>query len=230
VRRRVSPPVSRWRELLRDNGLSLVLAVFFLACWGGQTWSGFLAWNEELAEHSRAQLSLGAYLRSGHFLEATFENWESEFLQMGLFVLLTVRLFQRGSSESKDPDAKEPVDDEPHGKQRASAPWPVRRGGLALKLYEHSLSGALLLAFAAAFLLHAFGGLSHLNEERALDGQPPESLGEYVGSSRFWYESLQNWQSEFLAVLAIVVLSIFLRERGSPQSKPVAAPHGETGE
>ena len=112
---------------------------------------------------------------------------------------------------------------------RADSPWPVRRGGIALRLYEHSLSTALALLFLASFLLHAAGGLRRVNDERSFDGLPPETLGEYVSSAQFWFESFQNWQSEFLAVVAIVGLSIFLRQKGSTQSKPVAAPHSETG-
>jgi hypothetical protein len=214
------------RSFFRDNGLSLVLAGLFLATLIGQLWAGHAAYAEELSRHGRPALSLLGYLQSGHFLEATFENWESEFLQMALFVLLTVKLYQRGSSESNDPDDES----EKQTPKRAppDAPWPVRRGGWVLKWYEHSLSSALFLLFVLSFALHAMGGLKHSNEERALDGLPPETLSEFVGSAEFWYQSFQNWQSEFLAVFAIVVLSVFLRERGSSQSKEVAMPHSTT--
>ena len=219
------------RLFLRENGLSIVFAALFLVCLAAQAVSGYLAWNEELLEHGRATLSFGAYLTSGHFLEAMFENWESEFLQMGLFVLLTVHLYQQGSSESKKISEDNPSDEDPRQhRDHADAPGPVRRGGVMLKLYEHSLSIALLTLFMVSFVAHAFGGVRRENEMRALEGQPPESTLDYLASSQFWYESFQNWQSEFLAVFAIVVLSIFLRERGSPQSKPVAAPHSDTGD
>jgi hypothetical protein len=150
---------------------------------------------------------------------------------MALFVALTVGLRQKGSSESKALDQPEAVDEDPRLHQGdRDAPWPVRRGGWVLRAYEHSLSAALFLLFGACFALHAWGGLREENAERALHHQPSETLVSYVGSAEFWYQSFQNWQSEFLAVLSIVLLSIVLRERGSPQSKPVAAAHGETGE
>jgi hypothetical protein len=217
---------AKGRHFLRENGLSLVLLALFLLCLLGQSLAGFLDWNEELRRHGRRTLDFVQYLGSGHFVEATFENWESEFLQMSLYVLLTVSLFQKGSSESNDPH--EPADEKEHP-VRADSPWPVRRGGFVRKLYEHSLSSVLGLVFVVSFLVHALGGVERLNDERSLDGLPPQALAEYVTSARFWYESFQNWQSEFLAVLAIVVLSIFLREKGSAQSKPVVAPHGLTG-
>ncbi len=217
----------RIKHVVRDNGLSLVTGALFLICAVGTLLVGAAAYNQELAEHGQAQLSLGRYAVSGHFLEAIFENWESEFLQMGLLVLLTVRLFQRGSAESNDPDR--PDAEEETGERARDAPWPVRRGGFVLKLYEHSLSIALLALFLISFLLHGLSGLRQLNAENAVHGEAPIRLGEYFASSKFWYQSFQNWQSEFLAFLSIVVLSIFLRQRGSPQSKPVSAPHSKTG-
>jgi hypothetical protein len=220
------PKEPKPRSFFHDHGLSLVLAGLFLSSLAGQVWAGHGAYTEELRQHGLPGLTLWAYLQSGHFLEATFENWESEFLQMGLYVLLTVRLYQRGSSESNDPDDES--EEQTPQPAPPDAPWPVRRGGWVLKWYEHSLSFALLLLFVLSFVLHACGGLKHANEERALDGLPPETLTEFLGSPDFWYQSLQNWQSEFLAVFAIVVLSVFLRERGSAQSKEVAAPHTTT--
>ena len=171
----------------------------------------------------------GAYLRSPEFLEPTAENWESEFLQMGAYVVLTAFLVQKGSAESKDPDQAEPVDRRPDP-NRPGAPGPVRRGGGALALYRHSLSLAFLALFAVSFVLHAIGGAGAYNQEQAAHGRPERvsALG-YMGTARFWFQSPQNWQSEFLAVLAIVVLTIFLREHGSPESKPVDAAHAETG-
>jgi hypothetical protein len=218
------------RRLLRENGLSLALGALFLLILVGHGVTGHLENNEDRREHGRQTIGFGAYLRTGHFLESVFENWESEFFQMGFYVFFTVFLRQKGSAESKKLEGKEEVDEDP-GKKRADprAPGPVRRGGWVLKLYEHSLSLAFLLLFVLAFALHALSGLSLYNEERSAHGQAVASLGEYLGGSRFWFESFQNWQSEFLAVLAIVVLSIFLREKGSPESKPVAAPHSETG-
>jgi hypothetical protein len=218
------------RRLLRENGLSLALALLFLASTAGQIAAGHAEYNEELGQHDRPTVSVGAYLSSGHFLESFFENWESEFLQMAVFVLLAAKLKQKGSAESKGLDEPEEVDEDPREhRDDPDAPGPVRRGGLALTLYEHSLSLALFGLFLLSFAMHAVHGMRLANLEERAHGQAAMSLGEYLTSSRFWFESLQNWQSEFVAVLALVVLSIFLRERGSSQSKPVAAPHAETG-
>jgi hypothetical protein len=159
-----------------------------------------------------------------------FENWESEFLQMAIYVIFTAFLFQRGSAESKDPDTVSELDEDPGQHQHdPQAPGPVQKGGLALTLYAHSLSMALLVLFGLSFLGHAVTGTHHYNEEQRAHGQAPVSLLQYVSTSRFWFESLQNWQSEFLAVGTLAVLSIWLREKGSPESKPVHSPHAETG-
>jgi len=218
------------RSLWKENGLSIALFGFFLLFLAGQSYAGMLEYNQELEEHGRRAVGYVQYLGTGHFVEAVFENWESEFLQMAAFVVFTVFLYQKGSAESKKPDEEEPVDADPREKQDdPNAPWPVRRGGFVLKLYENSLCLALLALFAISFILHAAGGARVYSEEQVLHGEEPVSLLEYLGTSRFWFESLQNWQSEFLAVFAIVVLSVFLRQRGSPESKPVAAPHSQTG-
>jgi hypothetical protein len=214
----------------RRNGLSVTLAALFAAFMLGQAYFGWKVFNEDQREHGEPSVALGHYLTSGHFLEATAENWESEFLQMAAYVLLTVGLFQRGSSESKKLEGEEEVDRDPRkSRRKADAPWPVRRGGVALVLYEHSLSIAFTLLFLASFALHAFGGAKHYREEQVAHGLPEPGLWDYVSSPTFWFESFQNWQSEFLALLAMVVLSIYLRQRGSPESKPVDAPHSETG-
>jgi hypothetical protein len=149
---------------------------------------------------------------------------------MGLYVVLTAYLHQKGSAESKALDQPEAVDEDPRkARDRKDAPWPVRRGGLVLKLYEHSLSAVLFLLFILSFLLHAAGGAREYSQEQLLHGGEPVSMLGYLATSQFWFESFQNWQSEFLSIAVIVVLSIFLRERGSPESKPVAASHQETG-
>jgi hypothetical protein len=176
-----------------------------------------------------AELSAGQYFGSGHFLEATFENWESEFLQMGLYVLLTVWLRQRGSSESKKLYEEEEVDAEPDP-NKEDAPWPVKQGGWVLALYKNSLCIAFLALFLASVWLHAKGGAEVFSIEQVHDGKAAVSTWEYMTTSRFWFESLQNWQSEFLSIVSVVGLSIFLRQHGSPQSKPVDASHSETGE
>ena len=212
----------------RNNSLSIVFVLLFIIALAGQFYTGFNEHNKERKEEGRAPMSMSSYFSSGHFIQATFENWESEFLQMALFVILTVSLRQKGSSESKKFEEEE-VDREPSAK-RKDAPWPVYKGGLLLKLYKHSLSIVLTLLFVVSFLLHFYGSLKDENEHLAMKGLPAEGLTSYITSARFWFESFQNWQSEFLSVFAIVFLSVFLREKGSPQSKPVDAPHSETGE
>ena len=218
------------RHPWRDNGLSIVLLVCFLTMWLGQTFSGWQVYNDERLDEGRAPVTIGEYLGSSHFGEATFENWESEFLQMAAYILLTVFLYQRGSSESKRPHAIELVDVDPReSPKKDDAPWPVRRGGWALTLYENSLSLAFTIFFLASFWLHAAAGALQFSEQEIAHGRAAVGTLEYIGTSRFWFESLQNWQSEFLSLLAMVVLSIVLRQRGSPESKPVEAATWETG-
>lgn len=213
---------------LKNNGLSVVFLFLFILALAGQTITGFNEHNKERAEEGQSPVAFSAYFTSGHFLQATFENWESEFLQMALFVILTISLRQKGSSESKKFEREE-VDREPSPRKK-NVPWPVKKGGLILKIYNHSLSMALVILFVLSFTVHLYGSLKDENEHLALKGLPTQSWNRYVVDSRFWFESFQNWQSEFLSVFTIVVLSIYLRQKGSPQSKPVDAPHDETGE
>ncbi|RYE94087.1 MAG: hypothetical protein EOO75_02880 [Myxococcales bacterium] len=217
----------RWRRVLRENGLALVIFSLSAVTLGGQIVTGRVVHNDELAKSGQAALGLGEYLTSGHFVEALFENWESEFLQMGCFVVLTVWLRQKGSPESNPLDEKE--EEEPP-RPGPRSPWPVKRGGLVLKLYEHSLSLTLFALFAVSFVLHAAGGArEYWREEMRQHGSVP-GLVEYMGTAQFWFESFQNWQSEFFSMAMLIVLAIFLREKGSSQSKPVATPHSETGD
>lgn len=210
----------------RRNGLSIVLfalmAVFLVA----QALTGWQVHNEELTQHGLASLTFLDYLTTGHFSSATFENWESEFLQMGMYVLLTVRLRQAGSAESRPLNPAE----EESRVEPGAAPWPVRKGGLWKRLYGHSLAIAFFALFFLSFALHALGSWRAKSAENHLDGLAPPSLLDHLFSSDFWFESMQNWQSEFLAVLALVVLTIFLRQKDSPQSKAVEAPHSQTGD
>jgi len=217
------------KTFLRNNSLSICFVLLFLGSMIGQVIFGFKEHNKELIEDGSTSILLSAYLTSGHFLQSTFENWESEFLQMALFVIFTVFLMQKGSSESKDLDKQEEVDREPDPKKK-DAPWPVKAGGLILEFYKHSLTIVLLLLFVISFLLHFFGSLKDENEQLALKGMPLESASDYIGDSRFWFESFQNWQSEFMSIFAIIMLSIYLRQIGSSQSKPVDTPNMETGE
>ncbi|PZR21836.1 MAG: hypothetical protein DI535_27500 [Citrobacter freundii] len=217
------------RTFLRNNGLSVTFGLLFLIAMTAQWLTGFNEYNKEQKEEGQPQVSLAKYSTSGHFIESTFENWESEFLQMALFVILTISLRQKGSSESKELDGPEEVDQEPDSNKK-DAPWPVRKGGWILAVYKHSLTIALVILFLLSFILHLYGSLKDENEQLTHKGLPVETLGQFLGDSRFWFESFQNWQSEFLSVFAIIVLSIFLRQKGSSQSKPVDAANSETGE
>ena len=217
------------KNFFKNNGLSLVFFVLFLIAMVGQAITGLSEHNQEMIDEGGQPVDMLQYISSGHFLQSTFENWESEFLQMALFVILTIFLYQKGSSESKDPESNEPVDRKPNPRKK-DAPWPVKQGGLLLEIYKHSLSIALSLLFLLSFFIHWYGSLKDYNEEQLLKGHAVESAMHYLGNSRFWFESFQNWQSEFLSVFAIVILSIFLRQKGSSQSKPVDEPHFETGD
>ena len=217
------------KKLFKDNALSITFFLLFLFCMLAQVRFGFLEYNKENVEKHQPQVSLNAYLGSGHFIESTFENWESEFLQMALFVWLTVFLKQKGSSESKKFDGSDEVDNEPSPNKK-DAPWPVKKGGWVLTLYKHSLGLTLFLLFIISFVLHLYGSLKDENEELISRGEKTQSVMNFLTDSKLWFESFQNWQSEFLSVFAIIVLSIYLREKGSSQSKPVDAPHHETGE
>lgn len=218
------------RRILRDNGLSLTLLALFFVFLIGQALAGQRHYNDEQLQHGQEPVSLAEYISTGEFLEATAENWESEFLQMAAYVFLTVFLFQRGSSESKKIGEPEAVDRDPRrSRHKPNAPWPVRRGGWILTLYSNSLALAFAVLFLVSFVLHAFAGAYAHNEEQLAHGGQPVSVLEYASGAQFWFESFQNWQSEFLAIAAMVVLSIFLRQRGSPESKPVDAPHRQTG-
>ena len=210
----------------RRNGLSLVFTGLMVATIAGHALSGQSLQNAERKREGERPIPLTAYLVSAPFQSSLFENWESEFLQMGLFVLLTVPLRQKGSSESRKMD---PAEDAAKTYPVSLQPWPVRKGGAWLKVYEHSLSLSLFVLFALSFIGHWFGSWRDHRDQALHQGHIPSTLLQHLGSAEFWYESMQNWQSEFLAVFAIVALSIYLREKDSPQSKQVEAPHSETG-
>ena len=219
--------VRRW---VRDRGLLLANLGLFAVFFAGMVISGVQVYNSDQLEHGQAAVSLAGYLTSGDFVESTFENWESEFLQLGMYVVLTAFLFQRGSSESKSIDEHSPQDEDPrYAADKPDAPWAVRRGGWVLKLYENSLSIMFFTLFALSLVLHALGGASAYSEEEILHGGQAVSVWAYLGTSQFWFESMQNWQSEFLAIAVMVGASVYLRQRGSAESKPVAAPHHVTG-
>ncbi len=201
--------------------------IMFIISLCGQAITGWKEHNKELADEHTRQLHFKEYLTSGHFIEATFENWESEFLQMAMYVILTIKLRQIGAAESKNLDHKEEVDHEP--KPGPDAPWPVKKGGWILKVYKNSLSLTLLILFTLSFIMHTYGSFENYNIEQGLKNKPQENITEFLMDSKLWFESFQNWQSEFLSVATLIFLSIYLRQYGSPESKPVDAPHMETG-
>jgi len=209
-------------RFLRDNGLTIVLTAAFLLCVGGMIVSGVAAHNQQLAVHGQPPISLLAYIVSGDFLSALFENWESEFLQMAAYVTLTAMLYQRGSAESRDPD------DPFRPNDRLGDAW-RKRHRLIQWLYAHSLGIALALLFAISFALHWWGSMAAASQQALQHGGAAQSAWSYLGDPQLWFESFQNWQSEFLSTAVLVVLSIFLRFKGSPESKPVGANNSETG-
>jgi len=215
----------------KNNSLSIVIFILFVLSLAGHSIAGWNVHNEEQTQHGEEPVTYTQFLKSNEFGETVFENWESEFLQMGCYVILTVFLFQKGSSESKKLDGKNEVDEDPEDhRDDHEAPAPVRKGGWILAIYKNSLSLAFVVLFIGSFVGHAASGARKYNDEQLEHGKSElVSTVGYMGTSQFWYESFQNWQSEFLAVFAIVVLSIRLRQWGSPESKPVHASHDETG-
>jgi hypothetical protein len=208
------------RRFFVENGLSVAMLGLFVVFAFAQTVAGMRAFNQELEEHNQIALTYFQYLFSSHCWEALAENWESEFLQMGAFVWMTSFLFQKGSPESQDPyeaEETEPVTEK--------SPWPARRGGWVRKVYEYSLSLAFLILFIGSFLLHAWAGAREFTREQAVHGEPGATMLEFMRTGEFWFQSLQNWQSEFLAIGAMVLLAVWLRQQGSPESKQVAVPH-----
>ena len=217
----------RW---LRDNGLTVALLLLFGVSIIGQWIAGWHVANEQAQRHGDAIVSLSAYAISPEFLSSVFENWESEFLQMSAYVILTAILFQRGSAESKDPDETDPRDQDLAGQaDRPDAPSILKWGPIWRALYARSLGIALATLFLLSFIMHWTQSARVAVEEALAHGDaPPTTLG-YLADAQLWFESFQNWQSEFLSTAVLVVLSIFLRQRESPESKSVAAPHAQTG-
>ena len=221
--------VRRW---VRFRALLLVNLGLFAIFLVGVLLTGHAHENDELADHDQPTQTLLQYAGSSSFGETVFENWESEFLQMGMYVVLTTFLVQKGSAESRPLDGEADQDEDPRGhRDDPDAPWPVRRGsGLVLKVYENSLAIAFGLMFALSIWLHAVTGAGAYSEDQQFHGGQAVTTWQYVRTSQFWFESFQNWQSEFLAVAAIIGGSVYLRQRSSSQSKPVHAPNSQTGD
>lgn len=216
-------------RFFRDNGLTIVLLLLFIGSIVGQWLAGWHFENQTLAEHGEAPISLAQFAADPQFLSTVFENWESEFLQMAAFVVLTACLYQKGSAESEDPD--EPSRDANLAAQarKRGAPTLLRMGASVRWVYAHSLGIVLSILFVITFGLHWFFSTKRAAEEASMHGQPAPSLLDHLTSAEMWFESFQNWQSEFLSTAVLIVLAIYLRQAESPESKPVAAPHSQTG-
>jgi hypothetical protein len=217
----------RW---VRDNGLTIALLALFAASFLGQWIAGWHVANEDAARHGQPLMGLLTYAIGPEFLSSVFENWESEFLQMSAYVVLTALLFQRGSAESKDPDKSDPRDhDLASQASNAVAPRILRWGPIWRALYARSLGIALFLLFLVSFVIHWTQSARVAAQDALEHGEAAPTILGYLFDPQLWFESLQNWQSEFLSTAVLVVLSIILRQRKSPESKPVAAPHSQTG-
>ncbi len=219
------------RRFVRDNGLSLFFLVLFLVTLVAQSVVGLANENEELARHGQATVDYAQFVTSSSFLVDVAENWQSEFLQFFLFIFATIWLIQRGSPESKQPgDAGLGTDEEQHVGAHAVAGSPrwARAGGWRRTIYSNSLLLVMGTIFVLSWFAQSVGGVTVANEENAQHGMPAETWVQYVVSPDFWNRTLQNWQSEFLAVGAMVAFAIYLRQRGSSESKPVGTPHPTT--
>ncbi|MEV6283895.1 DUF6766 family protein [Kribbella sp. NPDC051770] len=220
------------RRFLRENSLSLGFGALFLAALVGQAFAGLAEYNNQQVADGLATISLGRYVTSADFAVDVTENWQSEYLQFLLYIVLTVWWVQRGSPESKTVEERGRESDE---KQKIGvhaeldSPRWAKTGGWRTKLYSSSLGLVMALVFLACWLVQSVAGWSTYNEEQLKQLQDPLSWFGYVGSADFWSRSLQNWQSEFLAVGSMAVLSIYLRQRDSPESKPVGTSHDSTG-
>jgi hypothetical protein len=219
------------RRWLHDNSLSLACLVMFLLSLLGQAIAGQKAFNEEQLTHGGGTISFDRYLVSSHFGQAMLENWQSEFLQFSFFILATVWLVQRGSNESKqidevglESDQKQRIGD--YAEERS--PWWAKTGGWRTAIYSNSLMIAMATIFLAAWAMQSVTGWTAFNDEQREHEEPTVSWAGYLARPDFWEKTFQNWQSEFLAVGTMAVFTIYLRQRGSPESKPVGAPHDET--
>jgi hypothetical protein len=221
------------RKALRNNGLSLFFGLIFLLALLGQALTGHALFNEEQLAAGLEEISLGQYLLSSSFAVDVSENWQSEYLQFLLYILATVWLVQKGSPESKELDKTGPESDKDQlvgEHSNESSPAWARASGWRRTVFSNSLGATMGLIFIFSWLVQSIAGNSAYNEEQLGNFQQPVQWTEYVVSPEFWNRTLQNWQSEFLAVGSMVVLSIYLRQRGSPESKPVGAAHDDTGE
>ncbi|ACZ85432.1 DUF6766 family protein [Streptosporangium roseum] len=219
------------KRFVKENSLSLFFLVAFVLALVGQSFAGNAAANDQRLSEGGAPISWARYVTSSDFAVDVAENWQSEYLQFLLFILATVWLVQRGSPESKKPGEEGGESDAEQKTGRHATPgspkW-ARATGLRQTLYGNSLGVLMGVIFVLSWLGQSVAGTARYNEQQLARLQDPVSWGGYVTSGDFWDRTLQNWQSEFLAVLSMVVFSVYLRQRGSPESKPVGAPHGQT--
>jgi hypothetical protein len=218
-------------RFLRDNSLSLFFGAIFLGTLFGQSVAGQRAFNEDQLAHGGEPVSYGRYLISSDFGQAMLENWQSEWLQFALFALATVWLIQKGSNESKQPGEEGLESDQKQqigGYARENAPRWAKTRGWRTRIYSNSLVLAMTGLFLASWFGQSVTGWTEYNDEQREHDQPTVAWATYLARGEFWEQTLQNWQSEFLAVGTMAVLTIYLRQRGSPESKPVGAPHEET--
>ena len=220
------------KKALRNNGLSLFFGLIFLLALLGQALTGHALYNEEQLSSGLEEISLAQYLVSSNFAVDVSENWQSEYLQFLLYIFATIWLVQKGSPESKELNEPGPESDQEQLIGEYSNPkspkW-ARVSGWRRTLYSNSLGLTMGLIFVLSWLVQSISGNSNYNQEQMQNFQQPVSWTEYIASPEFWNRTLQNWQSEFLAVGSMVVLSIYLRQRGSPESKPVGSAHDDTG-
>jgi hypothetical protein len=217
----------RLRAFVRENSLSLFFLVIFLAALVGQAIAGHSLYNQEELEHNEQGIGFWRYLASSHFAQAVTENWQSEYLQFALFALATVWLLQKGSPESKELDKSGTETDKEqrigeHATKQSPA-W-ARFGDLRTTIYSNSLIIVMGVVFLAAWFAQSVTGWTQFNDEQSVHGEAAVTWLSYIATSDFWEATFQNWQSEFLAVGSFAVLTIYLRQRGSPESKPVGAP------
>ena len=220
------------RQLIRHNSLSLFFLTIFLAAVVGQALTGHDAFNQEQLAHDGQAISFGRYVTSSHFGQALMENWQSEYLQFMLMMLATVWLLQRGSPESKqlEKQGQESDRDQKIGEHAdPNSPRWAKAGGWRTAIYSNSLLIAMIVIFLGSWFAQSVTGWNLYNSDQVDHGESASSWLAYVGTSEFWESTFQNWQSEFLAVGSFAVLTIYLRQRGSPESKPVGAPHHKTG-
>ena len=220
------------RRFLRENSLGLTFGLLFLIVLVAQAFAGQADYNDRQVTEGLSPVSLGRYVTSASFGTDVAENWQSEYLQFFLFIFLTVWLLQKGSPESKSLDDAGLESDEKQKVGRyaeADSPTWARAGGVRQKVFSSSLGLVMGAIFLGSWFAQSVAGMAAFNEEQLGDRQDPVSWGRYLMEADFWNRTLQNWQSELLAVASMAILAIFLRQRGSPQSKPVGTPHSATG-